>query len=194
MALTIPHSFVDDNIAEASEVNANFQQVKLFVDGLQNGTGLDSSSITEAKIATSAVSENKIGALAVTEAKIADNAVTKAKVADRAVGSAELDSLTINQNVNTAYTLVLTDAHKLITLNNSSSIGVSIPLNATVAFAIGDQVNLLQLGAGQVIVTPAVGVTLRADGAKYKLAGQYAAATLIKIATDEWVLIGNTTA
>jgi hypothetical protein len=193
MALTIPHSFTAATIAEASEVNSNFQQVKLFVDALEDGTGIASSAITEAKIATSAISESKIAGLAVTEGKIADNAVTQVKIADRAVGSAELDNLTLNPIITTSYTLALTDAHKLITLNNSSNVTVTIPLESSVAFQVGDQVNLLQIGTGQVSVDGAtVAVAIRSQGNKYKLNGQYAAGTLVKIAADEWVFIGNT--
>ena len=92
MALTIPHSFVDDAIAEASEVNANFQQVKLFVDALQDGSGIDSLAITDTKLNTSSVTETKIAGFAVTEGKIADNSVTKAKLSDRAIGSAHRSS------------------------------------------------------------------------------------------------------
>ena len=193
MALTIPHSFANDSIAEASEVNSNFQYVKLFVDALQNGTGLDSSAVTESKLAVSSVTETKIAGLAVTEAKIAENAVTQAKLADRAVGSAELDNLTLSAVVDT-YTLVIGDAHKLVTLNKATDFTVTVPTDATVAFQVGDQVNLLQIGAGQVTVAGAAGVNVRSQGPKLKLNGQYAAATLVKIAANEWVLIGNTAA
>lgn len=192
MALTIPHSFVNDNIAEASEVNANFQQVKLFVDDLQNGTGLDSSSITEAKIATSAVSESKIGALAVTEAKIAENAVSQSKIADRAVGSAELKEISLNPQV-VSYTPVLSDAQKLVTMNNSSALNFNIPTDASVAFQIGDQINILQLGLGQVTiaaVTPGT-TSVVSQGGKLKTNGQYAIATAIKVAANTWVVVGN---
>jgi hypothetical protein len=126
-------------------------------------------------------------------AKIQDNAVTQAKLADRVVGSAEYDNMTLNAQTGTSYTLVLADAHKLVTLSNASAITLTIPTNASVAFEIGDQVNLLQLGAGQVTVGGA-GVTIRSEGSKLKLKGQYAAATCVKIGTDEWVLLGNTAA
>ena len=75
MAITIPHSFVSGSIAEASEMNANFDAVELFVNGLQDGTGIDSSAITAAKIAT--------------------NAVTTTKIADGSVTYAKLDSATV---------------------------------------------------------------------------------------------------
>lgn len=100
-------------------------------------------------------------------------------------------NLDYNAQSGTTYTLVLTDAGKLVTLNNASSITLTIPANASVAFAIGDQINLLQLGAGQVTVAAGGGVTIRSEGSKLKLKDQYAIATCVKIATDEWVLVGN---
>ena len=193
MALTIPHSFANNNVAEAAEVNSNFSAVKIFVDALQDGTGIASSAIVESKIATSAVSESKIASNSISEVKIIDNAVTQAKLADRAVGSAELDNLTLSAVVDT-YTLVLSDAHKLVTLNKGTPFTVTVPLESSVAFQVGDQVNLLQIGIGQITVTGAVGVDVRSQGPKLKLNGQYAAATLVKIAANEWVLIGNTAA
>ena len=152
------------------------------------------ANVTEAKLATGAVTAAKIGTDAVTTAKIQDNAVTQAKLADRVIGSAEYDSLTLNAQTGTTYTLVLADAHKVVTLSNASPITLTVPPNSSVAFEIGDQVNLLQLGAGQVTVAAGSGVTLRAQGTRVKLNGQYALATLVKIGTDEWVLVGNTVA
>ena len=103
-------------------------------------------------------------------------------------------SRSLNAQTGTTYTLVLADAHKVVTLSNASPITLTVPTEASVAFETGDQVNLLQLGAGQVTVAAAGGVTLRAQGSKVKLNGQYAIGTLVKIATDEWVLVGNTAA
>jgi hypothetical protein len=101
-------------------------------------------------------------------------------------------SLALNAQTGTTYTLVLADNAKVVTLSNASAITVTVPTNASVAFPIGVQVNLVQLGAGQVTVTSSA--TIRSQGSKLKLNGQYAAASLLKIATDEWVLIGNTAA
>lgn len=125
---------------------------------------------------------------------IANDAVTQAKLADRAVGSSELDNLTLNAQTGTTYTLALADAHKLVTCNNASPITVTVAANASVAFDTGDQVNLLQLGAGQVTIAGAGGVTLRSEGSKLKIKGQYGLVTLVKIGTDEWVVLGNTAA
>lgn len=152
------------------------------------------ANVTAGKLASDAVTTAKIIDSNVTTAKIADNAVTQAKLADRTVGSAELDNLTLNAQTGTTYTFALTDAHKLVTLSNASSITATVPPNSSVAFETGDQVNLLQLGAGQVTVAAGSGVTIRSEGSKLKLKGQYATATLVKIGTDEWVLLGNTAA
>jgi hypothetical protein len=103
-------------------------------------------------------------------------------------------NLDFNPQTGTTYALVIADAGKLISLTNASAITLTIPANTSVAFSIGDQVNLYQGGAGQVTVVGAAGVTLRSQGSKTKMFGQYSLATLLKIATDEWVLLGNTAA
>lgn len=99
----------------------------------------------------------------------------------------------LNTQTGTSYTLVLADVARVITLNNASSITLTVPQNSSVAFPTGTQIVLIQLGAGQVTVGGA-GVTLRSNGSKLKLTGQYAVASLLKINTDEWVLFGNLSA
>lgn len=60
MAITIPHTFVNGAIAEAAEVNANFTSVKLFVDGLQDGTNIASGAIGTSAIADGAITSLKL--------------------------------------------------------------------------------------------------------------------------------------
>jgi hypothetical protein len=100
----------------------------------------------------------------------------------------------INAQTGTTYTTVLGDDGKLITCDNAASIALTIPPNGTVAYGIGTQLNIMQLGAGVVTITAGAGVTLRSNGTKLKTNGQYAVATCCKIATDTWVVIGNLTA
>lgn len=100
----------------------------------------------------------------------------------------------INAQTGTTYTTVLTDDGKLVTLNNAAAITLTVPLNATVAYGIGTQINLMQLGAGQVTISPTGGVTINSSGTKLKLNGQYAVATIVKTGTDTWVAVGNLTA
>jgi|APGre2960657404_1045060.scaffolds.fasta_scaffold00172_5 hypothetical protein len=99
--------------------------------------------------------------------------------------------LTLNAQTGTTYTLVLTDSAKFVTLSNASAITATVPPNSSVAFPTGTQVNLMQLGAGQVTVAAGSGVTLRSAGTLVKTSAQYAVATLLKIDTDTWVLVGN---
>ena len=96
-----------------------------------------------------------------------------------------------NAQTGTTYTLVLSDVAKVVSLTNAASITLTIPTNATVAFPAGTQILLYQGGAGQVTVGGA-GVTIRSQGTKLKMFGQYAVAGLLKVGTDEWVLFGNT--
>jgi hypothetical protein len=100
----------------------------------------------------------------------------------------------INAQTGTSYTTVLGDDGKLITCDNAASIALTIPPNGTVAYGIGTQLNIMQLGAGVVTITAGAGVTLRSNGTKLKTNGQYSVATCCKIATDTWVVIGNLTA
>lgn len=98
-----------------------------------------------------------------------------------------------NAQTGTTYTLVLTDAGKMVTLSNAAAITLTIPTNASVAFPTNTRIDLAQFGAGQVTVGGA-GVTIRSSGSKLKLAGQYSGATLWKKGTDEWLLVGDITA
>ncbi len=110
--------------------------------------------------------------------------------------AAELDAMAtamiaLNAQTGTTYTAVLADDGKLVTCDNASAIALTIPPNSSVAFGIGTQINIMQLGAGQVTITAGAGVTLRSAGSKLKTNGQYAVSTCCKIATDTWVVIGN---
>ena len=97
-----------------------------------------------------------------------------------------------NAQTGTTYTLTLQDVGEALRLNNVAAITLTIPTNATVAIPIDTRIDIIQMGAGQVTVGGA-GVTIRSSGSKLKLTGQYSGATLLKIATDEWVLIGDIT-
>ena len=99
--------------------------------------------------------------------------------------------LTTNAQTGTTYTLVLTDANNtMVELNNASAITLTVPLNSSVAFPVGSQINLLQTGAGQVTVVGTSGVTVNGTPG-LKIRAQWSAATLIKRATDTWVMIGD---
>ena len=62
MAISIPHTFVAGTIASATTVNANFAEVATYVNGLSDGTNIDTSSITTTKIADGAITQAKLAA------------------------------------------------------------------------------------------------------------------------------------
>lgn len=102
-------------------------------------------------------------------------------------------NLSTNAITTTTYIPVLADNGKLVTLNNAGAITLTVPTNTSVSYATGAQINILQLGAGQVTVVGDTGVTVYATpGAK--LRAQYSAATLIKLDTNTWLLTGDLSA
>jgi len=105
--------------------------------------------------------------------------------------------LSLNAQTGTTYTFVIGDSvNTLVTANNAAAQTFSIPTNASVAFPIGSQINIIAIGAGQVTinaVTPAT-TTIASNGATSaspKLRVQYSSATAIKVATDTWYVVGD---
>lgn len=98
-------------------------------------------------------------------------------------------NLAINAQTGTTYTPVLADNGKMVTLSNASAITLTVPTEASVAYATGAQINIEQIGAGQVTVVGDTGVTVNGTGTKLRT--QYSAATLVKLGSDNWTLIGD---
>lgn len=89
-------------------------------------------------------------------------------------------------------TLQLSDRSKIITLSSSSAHSVTVPPNSSVAFPVGTQIGVMSLGSGTKTVASGVGVTVTAaPGADPELTGVGAIATLVKYATDTWILTGD---
>ena len=105
-------------------------------------------------------------------------------------GVAEANLAINEQGTATSYTLALTDAGKLITFTGAAAT-VTIPTNASVALAVGDQINIAQLGTAQVTIGTASGVTLQSEGDKTKTKGQYAVVTCVQYTANSWLLLGN---
>lgn len=96
-----------------------------------------------------------------------------------------------NTYTGTSYTFQLTDANKYVRASNGSAQTFTIPLNASVAFPIGTEIDLIQAGAGQLSIAATGGVTINSKAGHLSFATQYSAATLKKIATDTWDLVGD---
>ena len=105
-----------------------------------------------------------------------------------------IEELNINAQVGTTYTLVLTDDGKVVEMNNASANTLTVPPNSSVAFPVGAQILVLQTGAGQTTLAAGAGVTVNSKDGNLKLSARWCAATLIKRATDSWLLVGDLTA
>jgi hypothetical protein len=98
--------------------------------------------------------------------------------------------ISFNQQTGTSYTLVLSDKDKLVELNNTAAVSLTVPSDTTADFPIGTSISLLQVGLGQVSVTPGSGVTINSTPG-LNLRTQWSSATLIKRAANLWLLSGD---
>ena len=96
-----------------------------------------------------------------------------------------------NYQSTTAYTLTANDAGKIVFLDSSSAITLTIPADSSVNYAVDTRIDIVAWGSGTLTVSPSVGVTLRSSGSKTKLAGQYSGGTLLKVNPNDWLLIGD---
>jgi hypothetical protein len=95
-----------------------------------------------------------------------------------------------------SYTAVLANNSQVVTMDNASANTFSIPTNASVAFPIGTQINVLQIGAGQTTIQAVTSgtTTIQSTGltaAAPKLRARYSAATCLKAGTDLWYVFGD---
>jgi hypothetical protein len=100
--------------------------------------------------------------------------------------------LTLNAQTGTTYSLVIADAtYKLVTCSNAVAITVTVPPSL---FAIGDTINVQQIGAGQVTFAQGAGVTITSTGATStapNLRAQFSACTVICTASNTFTIVGD---
>jgi hypothetical protein len=100
--------------------------------------------------------------------------------------------LTLNAQTGTTYSLVIADAtYKLVTCSNVAAITVTVPPSL---FAIGDTINVQQIGAGQVTFAQGAGVTITSTGATSaapNLRAQFSACTVICTASNTFTIVGD---
>lgn len=99
-------------------------------------------------------------------------------------------NLTINTQTGTTYTLVASDVNKLVTLNNAASVTVTVPNGV---FSVGQQINVASLGAG-IVTLASDGTTVLSATPGLKLRTQYSSATIICIATNTFLVVGDLSA
>ncbi len=92
---------------------------------------------------------------------------------------------------NNSFTLELSDVSKTILLSTSSPMSLTVPLNSSVAIPIGYQYHFIEFGSARTTFVPESGVTINSKNSQLFLDGRYSKGTLIKVATDSWVLYGD---
>jgi len=101
------------------------------------------------------------------------------------------DSLiAINAQTGTTYTTVIGDSSTLITMDNAAANTLTIPPNSSVAYSVGTVMQINQKGAGATTVAEGAGVTINKE-VGLVLNAQHAAASIVKLATDTWLLTGS---
>jgi len=163
-----------------------------------DGTGVDVSfhSATAGDLMFWDASEEKLvitGTNGQNSLEVADGdvSITDALTVTGAVTAGSLVApLAINAQTGTTYTFVIGDAGKLVTSSNGSAQTITVPPNSSVAFATGTQIIVQNIGSANATLAEGSGVTINSKDSAKEIDGQYAAATLIKTATDAWSLIG----
>jgi hypothetical protein len=155
-----------------------------FTAGAVTATTFSGSGASLTNLAGSAITAGTVGST-----QIADASISVSKLATGTVRSGFNSTRNV---VSGAYTLVASDLGRLVEVNSATAVALTVPTDS-VSFTEGDRIDILQSGAGQVTLTPAVGVTLNSDSGKRKLLSQWAACTLIKRGANSWVAIGNLT-
>lgn len=106
-----------------------------------------------------------------------------------------LPAFTVNTTQTADYTAVLNDQYQVIQqMNKATAIAFKIPTNASVAFAVGTVITVLNIGAGTCTISAVTSGTTTvlsagATAASPTLA-QYKSAACIKVATDTWYVVG----
>ena len=115
---------------------------------------------THATGGTDEITPADIGAIPATEKGAANGLATldgNTKVT-AAQASSSIVVVTANK------TLELSDAGKLIEVNSSSAVTITIPANGSVDFPVGTELEILRWGSGAVTLSPASGVMLASPG------------------------------
>lgn len=140
----------------------------------QSGTGSPTS--------LSVGNNTLVGRLSGGGSEITDLSVTEVK--DLLGDDTLIETITLSNSRG----LLLTDKNK--NLENTTDVGISVPANASVEFPIGTQIFFTKKAESLTIV-PDIAVTINSVDGLLEMGRINCGATLLKIGTDEWNLIGE---
>jgi hypothetical protein len=113
-----------------------------------------------------------------------DGAQTKQGVPSITTISAKTDSYTLSN---------LNERDTIIEISKTSATTLTIPADSTVDYPVGTTLDIIQTNTGQVTIEGAVGVTVNATPG-LKLRTRWSSATLLKRASNTWLVYGDLTA
>ena len=107
-----------------------------------------------------------------------------------------LVTFTVSADKTTDYTAVLNDQYQtLVPMNKATAIAFKIPTDASVAFAVGTVITILNKGVGNCTISATTSGTtsILSAGASSTapVLGQYKTAACIKTAADVWYVVGG---
>lgn len=187
-------SGVDAALTAAGTATLSNKSISLGSNTITGTVAQFNTALSDGDFATLAGSETLTNKT-LTSPTISGATLTTSTLTSPTINDGKLN-LTLNAQTGTTYTFVLADNGKLVTASNGSAQTYSIPTNASVAFPTGTQINVLQIGTGQVTINAVTSgtTTITSTGstaASPKLRAQYSAATCIKTGTDTWTVVGD---
>lgn len=90
-----------------------------------------------------------------------------------------------------AAALAIADENRIVLVSAASAVAITVPPNSAAAIPVGSRIEVVQAGAGAANITAGVGVTLTALDNKTSTFGQWGVLTLIKTATNTWLILGD---
>ena len=160
--------------------------------GLQGPTGLNGLGLTgpTGPIATGPTGPALTGPIGPTGAFGGPTGPTGATGSQGVAGGGT--AIAFRNSTLTSESFLITDAGGLIRINVASPSNVTVPLNATVPYSVGQFISVRQVGTGQVIFAPAVGVTLNLPSGYIAATGrQGAVMAAMFVGGNEWDVTGD---
>jgi len=137
-------------------------------------------------VAINASLGSALGTISNNTAAIGSVSGTVTNIVNQFIGTA----IDIAATPGSVYTLGTADSGRLLVCAGTASGTVQIPIFSSQPFNNGQKVDLVQLGTGTVTVVGTAGVTLRSTPSNV-LRTQYSVASVIKIGSNEWLLMGD---